>query len=215
MILNITGERVALGPLVREHLALHARWINDVERQRTAGDVLEPQTAEQLEAWYERRTAESDTAVFTLYAREHQDAPWEPIGFTMLRDIDFRNRTAEYAISIGPAAARGRGYGSEATFLMLDYAFTALGLNNVLLTTASFNQGGLRAYQKAGFREIGRRRHCWQLAGQLYDEVFMECLAGDFPGGPLRDVFVPDTPRAPLSSFTLVQDDKDDGIAND
>jgi RimJ/RimL family protein N-acetyltransferase len=198
-IFNIIGERVALGPLVREHLPLHTRWINDAERQRTGGDMLGPVTAEQLDAWFEQRRGQQDTAVFTLYARvtdPASSADWEPIGFTMLRDIDHRNRTAEYAISIGAAASRGQGFGSEATFLMLDYAFTALGLHNVMLTTASFNLGGLRAYEKAGFREIGRRRECWLLDGQLHDEVYMECLASEFPGGPLRAVFVPDAPRS-------------------
>ncbi len=36
----------------------------------------------------------------------------------------------------------GRGYGTETTRLMLDYAFTALGLHNVMLTVFVFNAAG-------------------------------------------------------------------------
>jgi hypothetical protein len=52
---------------------------------------------------------------------------------------------------LGEADYRGRG---------LDYAFTALGLHNVMLSVHEFKHAGRRAYGKAGFREVGRRREC-------------------------------------------------------
>lgn len=190
-IVNVVGERVALGPLTREHLALHARWVNDPSTQRSAGDRMGPQTAEALDAWHARRVVGAgDEAWFTIYAT----ADWTPVGFAGLRNIDHRNRTAEFAITIAPEQ-RGRGYGTEATRLTLDYGFTALGLHNIMLTAAAFNVGGLRAYARAGFRAIGRRRQAWPLGGALWDEVFMECLASEFVSPVLAQVFVPDEPR--------------------
>lgn len=34
-IVNITGERVALGPLRRDLIPTHQRWFNDFETDRT------------------------------------------------------------------------------------------------------------------------------------------------------------------------------------
>ena len=97
-----------------------------------------------------------------------------------------------FGISIADPAARGKGYGTEATRLMLDYAFTALGLHNVTLGAVAANPGAIRAYEKAGFREIGRRRQSWRIGAARYDEVLMDCLATEFVSPVLRHVFVSD-----------------------
>src|SRR3712207_8409157 len=39
-ILNVTGERVALGPLRRDLLPLYQRWINDWEVTRSLGHQI-------------------------------------------------------------------------------------------------------------------------------------------------------------------------------
>ena len=78
---------------------------------------------------------------------------------------------------------------------MLDYAFTALGLHNVMLTVFEFNPAGIRAYEKAGFKPIGRRRECRVMGGGVYDEVYMDCLASEFESPVLGRVLAPDTPR--------------------
>ncbi len=54
---------------------------------------------------------------------------------------------------------------------------------------------GLRAYEKAGFRPIGRRRECRVMGGEVYDEVYMDRLASEFESPVLARVFAPDTPR--------------------
>src|SRR5690348_2132157 len=173
-IINIVGEQVALGPISRDLLPLYQRWINDFGTLRTLAIPPRPLTMEGETAWYDR-AATSDASVvhFTIY----ETASWRPIGMMHLRAINYRNRTAAFSIMIGDPASRGKGYGTEATRLMLDYAFTALGLHSVMLTCYAFNQAGQRAYEKAGFRVFGRRRECHWMGGKLWDEIYMECLA--------------------------------------
>ncbi len=48
------------------------------------------------------------------------------------------------------------------------------------------NPAGIRAYQKAGFKEIGRRRECRMMGGKLWDEVHMDCLSSEFESRVLR-----------------------------
>ncbi len=190
-IVNIVGERVALGPMRRDLVPLYQRWVNNFGTQRTLGDVPSPRTVEAVAAHYDRFTNVADGAQFTIYER----ASWQPIGITELQGIDHRNRTAEFVIFIGETEARGRGYGTEATRLMLDYAFTALGLHNIMLIVFAYNLAGQRAYAKAGFRECGRRHQCHWMSGRLWDEIAMECLATEFESPVLARIFAPDAPR--------------------
>jgi RimJ/RimL family protein N-acetyltransferase len=96
---------------------------------------------------------------------------------------------------IGEVEHRGKGLGTEATKLTLDYAFTTLGLHNVMLTVYEFNLAGFRAYEKAGFRECGRRRECHWMGGRFWDEIYMDCLVTEFSSPVLGGIFVPDPPR--------------------
>ena len=175
-ILSIVGERVALGPLRRDLLPLYTRWINDLGTTRTIGLAPGPMTEEQELEWFEGQAKAEDNIALTAYERENL----QPIGNTSLFEVDYRNSRATFGILIGEAEYRGKGYGTETTRLMLDYAFTALGLHNVMLTVFTFNPAGIRAYEKAGFKEFGRRRECRRMGSRLYDEVYMDCLASEF-----------------------------------
>ena len=67
----------------------------------------------------------------------------------------------------------------------MDYGFTALSLHSAMLRVYSFNERGIRAYRRAGFREIGRWRQAYRLAGHAHDVIFMDCLATEFVGQAL------------------------------
>src|SRR5688572_592084 len=170
-ILNITGEKVALGPIRRDLLPHYLRWINDFEVTRTLSAGFQPMTYEAEEAWFEGASKRSGDAMFTIYER----ATMRPIGNTGIHDVNLHHRTAEFGLLIGEKESWGKGYGTETTRLMLDYGFTCLGLHNIMLRVYSFNERGIRAYTRAGFREIGRRREAIRVAGQAHDEVLMEC----------------------------------------
>jgi len=139
-VLNIAGERVALGPLRADLLPLYGRWINDFGTMRMLGPPPIPVTVEKERDWYEGRARAENDLMFTIYERE----TLRPIGNTGLHGLDHRNRSASFGIITGEPECRGKGYGTETASLMLDYAFTALGLHNVMLTVFSFNPAGTR-----------------------------------------------------------------------
>lgn len=190
--LNITGQRVALGPLRRELVPLYAKWRNDFAVQRTFGDLPRPVSDEQRMKWFEEQTGGQNAHWFTIYELN----PFRPIGTTDLFNIDYRYRIASFGMLIGESDARGKGLGTEVVTLMVDYAFSALGLNNVMLTVSEYNLAGRRAYEKAGFREFGRRRQADSIGGRLYDEVYMDIIASEFESPVLGKVFAPDVSRS-------------------
>jgi len=183
-IINITGEKIALGPTRRDLVPLYQKWMNDFEVIRTLGAPLRPITHEAEERWYEE--ASKNEIQFTIY----ELPAMRPIGNTGLDSIDHFHRTATFGILIGEKECWGKGYGTETTRLMLDYGFHALGLHNIMLTAFSFNERGLRAYTRAGFREVGRRREAFRLGGQPYDVVYMDCLATEFESPVMRSLIV-------------------------
>lgn len=175
--LVLVGELVALGPAHRGLMPLLWKWENDVELSLLTGDPARPLTPEGIEAVYERFSkAGADHTGFAVYER----ATLRPIGTAGLSSINPAHRTAELGIGIGEHDCWGKGYGTEATRLVLDYAFTMLGLNNVMLRVFSYNERAIRAYTRAGFQEIGRRREAQRVGDRAYDVIFMDCLARDF-----------------------------------
>lgn len=184
-IINISGKKVALGPFNRQVLNVFERWFNDFDLAIYSGDPLMPMRREAVEADFERvnKNWPPERVQFLIYER----ATLRPIGLVELRHLDRANGTADFGILIGEKDCWGKGYGTEATQLMLDYGFTILGLHNVLLTTAAYNVRAQRAYMRAGFREIGRRREVIRLGERRYDDVYMECLATEFHS-PLQPI---------------------------
>jgi len=190
-VVNVVGELVALGPLRQDLVPLYHRWMNDLATVDRVGMPPGPMTLEAEEAWYEGAAATTDYLPFTVYER----VGWRAIGTCALTGVDHRHGTAEIVIHVGDAGDRGKGYGTEAVRLLLDVAFTALGLHNVTLGVDAANPAARRAYEKAGFTEMGHRRQAIRgLAGRT-DEVRMDCLATEFASPVLARVFAPDEPR--------------------
>lgn len=78
------------------------------------------------------------------------------IGNVMYYNIDLDRCEAEVGITIGEPAYWGRGYGSEAVRLLVDYIFTTTPLTRLYLHTLDWNLRAQRSFARAGFRECGR-----------------------------------------------------------
>jgi RimJ/RimL family protein N-acetyltransferase len=189
-IFNIEGESVALGPARRDLIPLYLRWVNDFGTTRTLAIQPRPLTLDQEIAWYDSTATDESCHFFTIYER----ATGRPIGNCELAAIDVFNRRGEVGIMIGEPDARGRGYGTEAMRLLLDFAFTAVGLHSVMLLVYEFNPVARRSYEKVGFREIGRRRQCRWFDGRFWDEIFMDILVSEFESPVLKSVLAQKQP---------------------
>ena len=147
-------------------------------------------TLEQEAAWYEQAST-GDGIIFTIY----EIATGRPIGNCDIQNLSVRNRRAEIGIVIGEPDARGKGYGTEAVRL-LKSAFTALGLHNVVLQVDEASAAARRADEKAGFREIGRRRRASRGARGRTDEIDTDGRTAEVDSPVLGHVFAPEMPRA-------------------
>lgn len=170
----IAGERIEFRPVTAGLLPLIERWYNDLETSRTLGVDWRP-ISTRRKARHLEHLLVSNEPHFAIHDRETAT----PIGICGLDDIDAGQGTAEFSILIGDPVFRGRGYGTEATRLLLAYAFDVVGLNNVWLQVSSNNPAAIRAYEKAGFRQIGIRRESVRIGRDLIDDVYMDAIAED------------------------------------
>lgn len=142
-------------------------------------------TRESQEKWVQENLEkgakpEPEAVEFTVYDRTDSS----PVGTAGLFQISHAHATAKFGIAIGER--RGQGLGTEATRLVLDFAFHVLQLRNVLLETLEWNLAGLKAYERAGFRRIGVRRGAVMSRGRATNLVLMDAIPQDFGASVLR-----------------------------
>lgn len=183
-VVTLFGKHVALGPIHRGLIDINHAWINDLETSRFL--KMQVMSMESEESWYETIANGSDIVYFAIY----EASTLRPVGGVNLHNIRKEDRTAELGIMIGEKSLRGKGYGTEAVRLMCDYGFNALGLNSIMLLTSGFNVAGQKAYEKAGFKEIGRRREARWFAGSYWDDIYYDILASDFESPVVRDIIL-------------------------
>jgi len=172
----LVGERIRLtAKNAATDVATFTQWTYDSEYRRFQdADVARPRSSKQVAEWYDRSDNDSR---FVFIIRLLQSP--EPLGFTILR-VNWVHGDAWLGIGIGDRNYWGRGYGSEAVRLTLDYAFRELNLQRVSLTTLEANVRGRRAYEKCGFVHEGMVREDSRYDGERMGEIFMGILRSEW-----------------------------------
>jgi len=172
---KLVGEKIYLSPMNLEDAEIFTKWLNDFNVSDYTGRSSGLMTVNAEKEWL-NNALNSGESLFSIIKLENDKL----IGNTGLMKIDNIRRTATLGIMIGESENMNKGYGTEALKLLLDYGFNYLNLNNIMLEVFEFNKRAIRAYQKAGFKEIGRRRKAYFLNGKYYDEIYMDILAEEF-----------------------------------
>jgi RimJ/RimL family protein N-acetyltransferase len=169
---KLIGERCYLSPIDVDDAGKFAEWLNDLE------------VTVNLQLYGSSINVENERTLLEGLAKEHNysivdKATDELIGNCGFVGIDSPNRTGEAGIFIGNKKFWGRGYGTEALTLLVEYGFKALNLHNIFLQTYDFNKRAIRAYEKAGFKRIGVRREALYRDLRWHDIVFMDILPNE------------------------------------
>ncbi|MBU2439364.1 GNAT family N-acetyltransferase [bacterium] len=89
-------------------------------------------------------------------------------------------RTTDISIIIGEKDAWGKGYGTEAILLLIDYAFRRLNFHRVAIGVVGFNEKAIRFWEKVGFKKEGIQRDGYSYNHKYYDFVMMSILEDEF-----------------------------------
>ena len=169
---------------MRDKLHIRPLEKNDLEfiyKMRTNPDVMdywceEPYTTmEKLTKSYDDGQESDADRQFILYHSQ------EKVGFIALYGIDARHRNAEFAIMIDPCQ-QGKGYATNATRLMVEYAFNQLNLHKLFLYVVKLNEKAIHIYQKVGFQIEGELKNHFFVDGSYRNALLMSLFKEDYPG---------------------------------
>jgi diamine N-acetyltransferase len=171
----LIGERVYLRPVERADLVQIREWANDPELRRLTGEV-KPMTPAGAEAFLEKVYNDPDRVWFIVASHQNDT----PIGEAGLLRMFPPWRTTDLTLIIGEKDARGKGYGTEAIDLLLDYAFGYLNFHRVAVGVVGFNTDALRFYENVGFRREGVQRDGYYYDHKYHDFVMMSILEDEY-----------------------------------
>ena len=169
---RLEGTHVVLRRHVPENLRAFERWYSDPQVARLTRYQDGPMRREEIERFFAARVVGQDSLALAI----HERASGRLVGTCAFSQLDPENGSALYHITIGEKDAWGRGYGTEATRLMLEHAFRTLHLHRVALAVFEFNERAIRAYRRCGFVVEGRAREAIWRDGRWWDEITMSIL---------------------------------------
>lgn len=182
----LIGEICYLTPVSSEFIDKYYLWINDPKVTNTL-IINPPMILEQEEKWFELLISRKNTYLFNIMTNDNKI-----IGNTGMHNINSVDRNADFGIMIGEKDYWGKGYGTEVTKLMLIYGFYHLNLHSIYLNVYSYNKKGIRAYEKAGYKQDGVIRQNKFYKGVYKDTILMSVIRDEWE--------VPDT----LSKLNLL-----------
>lgn len=170
MSVFLKGQTIELRALEMDDVnANYLSWINDAEITKGLASGYWPTNMTSLKQFVSQVTTNKDSSFFAIIdstTREH-------IGNIKIDRFDWIARTCELGLLIGDKKHHGKGVGTEACQLVIDYAFTRLNIRKILLSVYSNNPGAIRLYEKLGFKTEGcLKEHVFE-NGSYHDKLYM------------------------------------------
>ena len=182
---TLAGELVILRPFGVQDLPAMRAVMLDPEGRILTGSVhdeaqarapLTPEQEELARDWLLSRNVQGDRLDLAVTDKE----TGECVGEAVLNQWDPGNESCNFRIFLGPQG-RDRGFGTEATRLIVGYGFEQLGLHRIALEVYAFNPRARRTYEKVGFQAEGVLRQSLRYDGQWIDATVMSILAPEWP----------------------------------
>ncbi len=148
----------------------YVSWMNDPDVVKYMEARFGKHTKDAVKDFVEKKVKEENSILLAVVVKDKD----KHIGNVKLGPINTEHGFAILGIMIGDKNYWGKGYGPEAIRLAVDYAFNNLGLRKINADVYENNVGSLRAFQKAGFQEEGRKKKQYFSDGKFIDAI---CLS--------------------------------------
>lgn len=164
-VIFTSGKRVVLRPVMEKDLPLFVKWINDPEVSQFLS-VYFPMMEADEKSWLENLPKRKPgNIVFTIVV------DGKAIGNIGLHGIEMKDRTATTGTFIGEKEYWGKGYGTEAKMLLLNYAFNTLNLRKICSAAIAFNTRSINYSLKCGYEIEGKLRDHTYRHGKYWDHI--------------------------------------------
>ncbi len=150
------------------------KWDRDTEQHRLAdSDPAQLWSEKKIKERVEKRAGKNSRA-FRFSIRTLADD--KLIGGVGLWISSWTHADTWLGISIGERDYWGKGYGTDAMRLAVQYGFLELNLRRISLGLHAYNERALKSYEKVGFKLEGRTRQDGLRDGVRYDSLWMGIL---------------------------------------
>ncbi len=153
---------VTIRKFERMDIPKKVEWINNPENNRFLHYDI-PLEISKTEKWFDSNAGRTDRFDAVI------EVDGIPCGTIGLLSIDRKNSKAEYYIAMGEVHLKEKGVSTQASKLILDYAFLELGLNRVYLFTETENVAAQRLFEKVGFVKEGCMKNDIASHGRFVD----------------------------------------------
>ena len=175
----LIGKRLYLRPIELGDInKTYLGWMHDGDVTRYLESRFNKPEIKDLIEFYEKIKKSNRDYMFSIIAKG-TDAH---IGNIKLGGINYNHKYADLGIMIGDKRYWNRGYGQEASKILLRYAFRSLKLDKVILGVYGDHKGAIKAYKKVGFKIEGRIRDLYRLGRARTDKVIMGISRKEFKG---------------------------------
>lgn len=172
----LEGEKIYLRYLELEDVGDFYYLVNSDPDGRRLTGTQRPFSRGQIEAYIAKIPQDETRVQFGIFLQENDQL----IGDVAIMDMDNpKNRSGSFRIAIDTHLA-GRGYGTEATELMLDFGFGILNLHRIQLDVYTINERAIHVYEKVGFKREGVLRDAHYYDSAYYDTIIMSILEDDY-----------------------------------
>jgi RimJ/RimL family protein N-acetyltransferase len=151
-----------------------AAWARDSELIRLAeSDPVQLWSEKKHKEWMEKRSEKMSDNNFRFAIRTLSDD--RLIGEVSIHP-QWLDADAWVGIGLGERDHWGRGFGTDAMRLILQYGFIELNLHRISLGVHSYNKRAFKSYEKVGFKVEGVMRHDTFREGRRTDGIYMGIL---------------------------------------
>lgn len=102
------------------------------------------------------------------------------IGNVSITNVNKANRSGESNIFIGDHSCWGKGIGTDAYRLLLEYAFNERGFHRIEARVLETNASSLKMHEKCGFKIEGTLRESVFKNGRWQDQVVLSIIENEF-----------------------------------
>ncbi|WP_421385150.1 GNAT family N-acetyltransferase [Bacillus salacetis] len=171
----LTGQKVYLRHFQKEDYKHISKALSYPEIRKMTG-LQQFLTPQKIEKAYDA-FALADNRLDLVIASMETD---EVVGDLALNEIDHLNRNGNIRIALHDPDFFGKGYGTEALKLILEHGFLTLNLYRIGLCVYSYNDRGIKSYEKLGFKQEGVIRGELFYEGEYHDNIIMGVLRDEF-----------------------------------
>ncbi|MDE6620173.1 MAG: GNAT family N-acetyltransferase [Lachnospiraceae bacterium] len=167
----IKGQQIYLRPITEADTEMVVRWRNLPVVVKNF-IYRKPVSCTDHENWLKNKVFKGLVHQF-IVCRNEDDMP---LGSIYLQNFEEENKKAEWGIYLGEEQAYGKGIGTEAAKLVLDYAFTTLGMHKVVSRVLERNKASIRMNEKAGYVQEAYLKEELFLDGQYEDLILFGAI---------------------------------------